>query len=65
MSKKIRFEVWADFEDGMTARVESHKRERDALNAVDAMNNHNKRDIAAGYGFPHGVPAYTIKRVAI
>lgn len=65
MSKKIRFEIWADFASGASVKVETHKREKDAMNAVDAMNNHNMRELAAGYGFPHGVPAYTIKRVAI
>ena len=56
-----KFEIWASFEDGLTVRVESHKTMKAAQNAVDAMNSHNRNDLATGAGFPHGVPAYTIK----
>lgn len=56
-----RFEIWASFKDGLTVRVESHKTMKAAQAAVDAMNNHNKNDLAVGCGFPRGVPAYTIK----
>lgn len=43
-----RFEIWAEFPDGCEAKV-------------DAMNAANRNDTACGYGFPHGVPAYTIR----
>ena len=33
-----RFEIWATFENGMTAKVETHKRMKSAELAVDAMN---------------------------
>lgn len=58
---KKRYEVWATFEDGLTVKVETHKRLRDAQNAIDAMNAHNQNDLRCGGGFPHGVPTYTIK----
>lgn len=56
-----RFEIWASFEDGITVKVETHKSAKRAQIAIDAMDNANERDIAEGYGFPHGVPAYYIK----
>lgn len=55
-----KFEIWAAFEDGIEARVEVHKSLKTARNAIDAMNNANKRDLSEGYGFPHGVPTYYI-----
>lgn len=58
-----RFEIWAEFENGMTARVETHKRMKSAQNAVDAMNSKNLVEVAQGCGFPYGVPTYTIKTV--
>jgi hypothetical protein len=60
-----RFEIWASFEDGITAKVETHKSMKSAKIAIDAMNHANKRDIAEGYGFTHGVPVYTIKERTI
>ena len=56
-----RFEIWAEFTDGIETKVETHKNVKRAQNAVDAMNAENRRDLAEGYGFPHGVPAYTIR----
>ena len=56
-----KFEIWASFEDGITVKVESHKTFKNAQNAVDAMNRHNQYELSIGYGFPHGVPTYTIK----
>lgn len=56
-----RFEIWAEFPDGCKAKVESWKSLKQASNAVDAMNAANRNDIACGYGFPHGVPTYTIR----
>ena len=50
-------------ENGMTAKVETHKRMKNAENAVDAMNCRNRADIAQGYGFPCGVPTYSIKTI--
>lgn len=58
-----RFEIWAAFEDGITAKVETHKSVKRAQAAIDAMDNQNRRDIAEGYGFPHGVPTYFIKSI--
>ena len=55
-----RYEVWAKFNDGLNVLVETHKTENNARAAVDAMNNQNRRDIAEGYGFTHGVPKYYI-----
>lgn len=60
---KKRYEVWATFEDGLTVKVETHKRLRDAQNAIDAMNARNQNDLRCGGGFPHGVPQYSIKCV--
>lgn len=57
--KKI--EIWAQFEDGLEVKVEIHKNLKTAQNAIDAMNNNNRNDLAAGYGFPHGVPTYIIR----
>ena len=31
--------------------------------AVDAMNSKNLNDVAQGYGFPYGVPTYSIKTI--
>lgn len=58
-----RFEIWATFENGMTAKVETHKRMKSAELAVDAMNCKNLNDVAQGYGFPCGVPTYSIKTI--
>lgn len=56
-----RFEIWAKFEDGIEAKVEVHKNRRAAQAAIDHMNASNQNDLAAGYGFPHGVPTYEIR----
>lgn len=58
---KKSFEIWAIFPDGIKAKVETHKNIKNAQDAIDAMNNSNRRDLAEGYGFPHGVPCYIIK----
>lgn len=58
-----RFEIWAEFTDGIETKVETHKNVKRAQNAVDAMNAANRNDIACGYGFPHGVPHYRIRAV--
>ena len=58
-----KFEIWAEFENGMTAKVETHKSMRNAESAVDAMNCKNANDVAQGYGFPYGVPTYSIKTI--
>ena len=58
-----RFEIWAAFEDGITAKVETHKSVKHAQAVIDAMDNQNRRDIAEGYGFPHGAPNYSIREV--
>ena len=60
MTKK-RFEVWAIFPDGLAVKMEVHKSERNAQNAIDAMNAHNLNDLKTGCGFPHGVPTYEIR----
>lgn len=56
-----KFEIWATFEDGIEIKVETHKTAKNAQTAIDAMNNQNRRDLAVGYGFPHGVPTYSIR----
>lgn len=56
-----KFEIVAMFPDGMEAVIERHSSLKRANSAVDAMNNHNRNDAAVGYGFPHGVPAYTVR----
>lgn len=56
-----KFEVWAKFENGKEAKVEVCKTLKSAQNAIDAMNAHNKHDLAVGYGFPYGVPTYEIR----
>lgn len=56
-----RFEIWATFENGKEVRMETHKTMKSAQAAVDAMDNRNQRDLAEGYGFPCGVPAYSIR----
>ena len=56
-----KFEIWATFENGKTAKVEVHNTMKAAQLAVDAMNAHNQHDLSVGYGFPYGVPTYTIK----
>lgn len=58
--KSNRFEVWAIFPDGIETRVETHKSLKSAAAAVSAMDHENERDLAEGYGFPHGVPQYII-----
>ena len=63
MRKITRYEIWATFEDGITARVESHKSMRNAEAAIGAMEHMNRADLADGCGFPHGVPTYSIKKV--
>lgn len=59
--KMKKFEIWAKFEDGLEVKVETHTSVKRAQNAIDAMNNHNRNDVAVGYGFPHGIPTYTIR----
>ena len=56
-----KFEIWAKFPDGLEVKVETHKFREHAQNAVDAMNAHNRNDLATGGGFPHGVPEYEIR----
>lgn len=56
-----KFEIWATFENGLTVKVETHKTIKAAQSAIDAMNAHNRNDIATGNGFPYGVPTYTIR----
>lgn len=56
-----KFEIWATFEDGLEVKVETHRTAKSAQAAIDAMNNRNRRDLAVGYGFPHGVPTYSIR----
>lgn len=56
-----KFEIWAQFPDGSEAKVETHKSVKGAQAAIDAMNNHNRVEASIGYGFPHGIPTYTIK----
>lgn len=58
-----RFEIWAQFDDGITAKVETHKSAEHAQAAIDAMENEDRNDLACSYGFPHGIPAYSIKEV--
>ena len=58
---KKRFEVWAAFENGTEVRVETHKIKKSAQSAIDAMNHHNQYELSIGYGFPYGVPTYTIR----
>ena len=55
-----KFEVWARFEDGIQAKVETHTSLMRAQNAIDAMNNQNRHELAEGYGFTHGIPTYYI-----
>ena len=55
------FQIWASFPDGTTAKVEAHTSAKRAQAAIDAMDNANRRDLAEGYGFPHGVPTYSIR----
>ena len=55
------YEIWAEFPDGVEAKIESWKSLKRANSAVDAMNHANQRDLAEGYGFPHGVPVYRIR----
>lgn len=56
-----KFQIWATFPDGIRVKVESHKSMKAAQAAVDAMNHKIQNDLAIGYGFPHGVPTYSIK----
>ena len=39
---KKRFEIWATFENGTEVRVETHKTEKSARSAIDAMNPHKQ-----------------------
>lgn len=59
-----KFEIWATFEDGLVVKVEAHKTAKNAQTAIDAMTNRDRRDLAVGYGFPHGVPTYSIQLIA-
>lgn len=59
--KKFVFEIWALFENGMEVKVETRKSLKSAQAAIDAMDRANLNDIAEGYGFPYGVPAYIIR----
>ena len=59
MKKKI--EIWARFPDGIVKKIELASSLKSAQNAIDAMNHSNQRDLAEGYGSPHGVPEYFIK----
>lgn len=56
-----KFEIWATFENGKSVKVEVHKNLRSAQSAVDAMDHKNRIDLACGYGFPCGLPTYSIK----
>ncbi len=56
-----KFEIWATFENGVETKVETHKTEKSAQIAIDAMNRHNQYELSIGYGFPCGVPTYTIR----
>lgn len=56
-----KFEIWAKFENGTEVKVESHKNLKCAQNAVDAMNSHNRNDLACGRGFSYGIPVYEIR----
>ena len=58
---KKRYEIWAEFPDGVEAKVECRESLKQASSAVDAMNHANQCDLAEGYGFPHGVPTYSIR----
>lgn len=58
---KKSYEIWAEFPDGVEAKIESWKSLKRANSAVDAMNHANQCDLAEGYGFPHGVPVYSIR----
>ena len=60
MAKK-RFEIWATFPNGKSVKVETHKSEKNAQIAIDAMDRHNQYELSIGYGFPHGVPTYEIR----
>lgn len=59
----MKYEIWAEFNNGLTAKVETHKSAQSAQAAVDAMNSKNNNDLRTGYGFPHGVPTYRIKTI--
>ena len=56
-----KFEIWATFGNGLTVKVETHKTKKAAQSAIDAMNNHIRNDLAVGYGYPYGVPTYSIR----
>lgn len=62
---KIRYDIYATFENGASVKVECHTKLANAQSAVDAMNIHNKHDIEQGAGFPYGVPTYSILKVVI
>lgn len=55
------YEIWAIFKNGIESKVETHKSKKEAKNAIEAMNAHNQYELSIGYGFPYGVPTYTIK----
>lgn len=55
------YEIWAKFPDGVEVKIESWKSLKRANSAVDAMSHADQRDLAEGYGFPHGVPTYSIR----
>lgn len=59
MKKKIQ--IWARFEDGLEVKIEIAPNMKAAQSAIDAMNHSDQRDLAEGYGFPHGLPEYFIK----
>ena len=58
---KKRFEIWATFENGTEVKVETHKTEKSAQSAIDAMKHHNQYELSIGCGFHYGVPTYTIR----
>ncbi len=55
------YEIWAEFPDGGEVKIESWKSLKRANSAVEAMSRDDRHDIAEGYGFPHGVPTYSIR----
>lgn len=58
--KKI-YEIWAEFEDGTSTKVESYSRLQDAKNDIEVKNLLNIVRVVAGVEFPHGFPTYVIK----
>lgn len=55
-----KFEIYAKFNNGLEVMVERHKTEKSAQLAIDAMNRKNEYELSIGYGFPNGVPSYSI-----